>query len=201
MIYLCTDKDLIIEGIRSIDGTRCIKEIILLYLDSYGTDYDFNQFYVQCDDNSKFSAVIHRYNNFVYISADTLCNSAELENFISGFSGCQIISDNINFMTDLNSECCYVMSKAGGTSDFFSDNIRPCLSPAEISELVCKDMNDENKVDFLLNTAHQIRHDHISVYGYFIGNKPVCVLSCTNVNTEFSVLTFARTLDACQLRY
>ena len=72
MITLSNDKVKITKALEAVQGSVYIKETVRLYLEAYGTDYDFSQFYIQYSDaeNSESTAVIYRYNTQVYALTD-----------------------------------------------------------------------------------------------------------------------------------
>ncbi len=187
MITLCNDKELLLNSLCFFDDYIFISENIRLYLNSYGTDFDFCQYYLQfSDDDNEIKSVIMRYNSQVYILSKDA--NDEIQSFVSGFQGCEIIS-NICFS---NSETCYVMKKRGSISSI-NNQVKFIDSPKNIANLVTQGLDKDKAEDFFLNTAHQLRHKLISVAGIYKENKLVSVVSITENPSEYSVITFAYT--------
>jgi len=156
MVALICDRESLINAVDSIDSTNIISKYILLYLNSYGTGYDFLQSYVQIDLNRNVTAVILRYNTQVYVLADSKSASEELSSFLYGFSGCEIFINNDIISSASDKQRCYIMSRKGSFYNNASDNIKPTDSVKSATMLLSKDFSEERKTDFFLNTSHQL---------------------------------------------
>lgn len=192
MIRLCNDIKPISDALKSIEGNKAVKEIIKLYLVSYGVSYDFNQFYIQYS-NDVPTSLIHRYNNHVYVIATGDSDKEELLHYLKGFEECQVIADGLDKSDLSRADECYVMTKYGESCGVLIPEISDCTDAKTISELVCKNDSSEKKMDFFLNTAHQLRHSVINLKCYYLMSIPVCAVASTNINADVSVLTFVYT--------
>lgn len=189
MISICNDKELIYKSLCLFQDSVYISETIRLYLDSYGTDFDFCQYYLQfSDDNKEIKSVVMRYNSQVYVLSQALDNQ-EMLSFVKGFHDCVIISDNCYPCFDT----CYVMQKRGTTSSIINSEVKFIDSPKQITNLVAHGFDKEKAEDFFLNTAHQLRHNLISVSGIYKEGTLVSVVSFTENSLKYSVITFVYT--------
>ncbi|MGN0452713.1 MAG: GNAT family N-acetyltransferase [Ruminococcus sp.] len=181
------DREQILQALSRNFGSACIKSVIFLYLDSYGTDYDFLEFYVQTDGLGIPASVILRYNQLIYIAADESGGTEELAAFVCGFTDCTVISD-VSVMSD--GDEIFIMSKLGDASDNISENVYMTDDIKSVSDVVCKGLSKEKQTDFFLNTAHQHRHRGLSLYACFLGDKPVSVAGVTAVHGGCSYISF-----------
>lgn len=192
MISLCNNIQTVSSALQSIGGNKAVNELIRIYLDSYGVSYDFNQFYIQYS-NDVPTSLIHRYNNQVCLITSLESDKEELLLYLKGFKECQIIADGLDKSDYSCSDECYVMTKYGKSCDVLIPEISDCTDAKIISELVCKNDSSEKKMDFFLNTAHQLRHNVINIKCYCLMKTPVCAVASTNINADVSVLTFVYT--------
>ena len=192
MISLCNDTFTVTEALETQTGCDCLKEIIKLYLESYGTEYDFNQFYVQYNDNRIPTAVLHRYNTKLHL----ICVDADFEEllpFVCGFYDTELIT-NADLSSYLTSYVdCLVMSKKGEESDVLSSYICDYTDAKAVAELVCKKDSAEIKTDFFLNTALQLRRGKLIIEACLVNDRLASVASATNLSEDLSVLTFVYT--------
>ena len=197
MISLCKEKDSIYRALESINGSVYIRESIRLYLEAYGADYDFSQFYLQyaVDKCSAVTAVVVRYNNQIYALADDNADTEELSAFLCGIEEADLIADEILSSYFCNSKPCFCFCKNGEVPANMSTNIKITDSAKSIAELVTKTYNEQEKLDFFLNTSHQIRHNLIKAFGYYSEDKLASVVSATNIQNDLSVITFVFTDD------
>lgn len=193
MIFLSNDKIAIRNALNTIDGSAFIREIIRLYLEAYGVDYDFAQFFLQVSDSEEgVTAVVFRYNMFVYALTGKEFDFNEIMPFLGGFSGCSVIADRIFEDSFDNSKVCYIFSKYGNKKTL-PENIRLVNDAKSISSLVAKDYDEEARMDFYLNTSHQLRHSLLRVAGYFCEDKMVSTASTSDLSGKYSVITFVYT--------
>lgn len=196
MISLTSDRFAILNSLNTSEDFGYIKNIVKLYLDSYGVTYDFVEYYIQTDTESERStAVLLRYNNFLYCSVGEGADFAELSSFILGFYDCECYCNKPIFenTTDApDGEVCYVMSKSGEkcTQD---PSVISCENVRTITDIVTSELTYEKQTDFFLNTSHMLRHSTIKVFSYIVDNVAVCVaaFSCNNENS--SVIPFVYT--------
>lgn len=193
MISLCNDKIVLLNSLDCFKDSAFIRENIRLYLLSYGTKYDFCQFFLQyCDEDNSVTSVVMRYNSQVYALLGDKCID-ESVSFISGFTDCEIIVDNSLFNEYFKAETCYVMQKRGIKSKNDCDKIKLAESASSVAKLVTKDYEKEKADDFFLNTAHQMRHGFLSVAGFYEDDKLVSVVSFSDSSMEFSLVPFVFT--------
>ncbi len=197
MIYLCEDKEKVQEVIAKKFGLSCIRNTIELYLLSYGVVFDFAQFYIQHSQDSNIdTALVCRYNQTVYCIEDSNSDYTELTSFLCGFSDVTLIcDDSLPTLTDFadNRKIGSVMSKKGEVPSVQNSCVHLSNEPKPICNLVSEDMSEEKKIDFFLNTAHQLRHGFLSVYAYFEASSPVSVASVYENDKEEAVIPFVYT--------
>ena len=194
MISLCNSEESVNLALNEVKGTSFIRENIRLYLNSYSTQYEFAQYYLQySNETNEPVAVVLRYNNQIYVLVDERSDIGELSAFLQGFSGCDVVADNLIGDHFENIKECFVYEINGKKCADMSDNIKVVTSPKEISTLVTKDFDEKSKMDFFLNTAHQLRHNCISVFGCYAGEKLAAVVSASLAFNEYSVITFVYT--------
>lgn len=193
MIYLCSDNNKVQEVINKGIGTACIRNIINLYLLSYGIDYDFAQFYIQESyEGSTATALLFRYNQTVYLVSDSDCDTEELIAFIQGFTDVTLISDR-TFPIETKGEICAVMNKQGEKTDVQYSDVKSCNEPKAVAALVCENMPENRRTDFFLNTAYQMRHGLLSVFSYIKDSALVSVASVFKSDTKEAVIPFVYT--------
>lgn len=194
MISLCKDKHLINSALSSIQGSVFIADNIRLYLDSYGTEYEFIQFYLQySDEDSNITAAVMRYNNQVYAIVDNTANLDELAAFISGLEDCSVFADEVLKLYFNDYKTCYTFCREGAEPNDIPENINIEESAKCVVDLVAQDYDEESRLDFFLNTAHQMRHNLISVYGYYAENKLASVVSVSKSYDGVREITFVYT--------
>ncbi len=193
MIYLSCDIKKLQSVLDMNFRNSCIKNIIELYLKAYGAEYEFAQFYIQeLPEGNKPTAVILRYNNTVYSISNDCCDTCELSAFLCGFTDSELIADTL-LSTDSQFEVCAVMSKQGVHSDVQNSNVVTCNDPKAISNLVCENMQEDRKTEFFLNTAHQMRHNLITVLNYVNSDCAVSVASVFYSDRGEAVIPFVYT--------
>ncbi len=192
MIYLSNDTKEVFSVLRMNFGNTAIRNIVELYLSSYGTQFDFAQFYIQTNDNSNTTALIFRYNQTVYCLSDVGCDISELSGFLRGFTDTEVISDALLDADILEQECA-VMSTKGRANSVPDINVSLCTEPKLVASLVCEGFGISKETDFFLNTAHQMRHNLLSVYGLIRDNKPVSVASVFENENKEAVIPFVYT--------
>lgn len=197
MIYLCSDKDKVQSVINKSFGCACIRNTILLYIKSYGAQFEFAQFYIQCtQDRSTDTALMLRYNQTVYCITEDSADLPELMSFLMGFTETTLISDRIihnHTNESLVFESGAVMNKSGVIQNVQNPHVLLCSEPKPVCSLVSEDMPEHEKTDFYLNTAHQMRHGQLSVYAYYDGSAPVSVASLFHNSTGEAVIPFVYT--------
>lgn len=177
MIYLCCDNANVHTVIDKKFGCDCIRNIIDLYFRSYGTAFDFAQFYIQkSTENNCETAIILRYNQTVYLASDSNCDIEELSDFLSGFNDIDLISD-VPLALSRSGSICAVMSKNGVADSVQNSDVVLYNELKAVSDLVCEGMSEQKKTDFYLNTSHQVRHSLLLVYAYLKDSAPVSVAS------------------------
>ena len=190
MICLCNDINVPLNYFFCTNHSLFIKETIKLYLRSYGVKFDFCQLFIQYSEDKRVISVILRYNNLVFVVSDIYDD--ELCTFLQGFSECEITAGT-DLSARFNGKICYVMQKPGEPYVSVCDKIKNINSAKEISSLVTKGYSCEKAEDFFLNTAHQLRHNLISVNGLYAENSLSCVVSLSNTQDEYSLITFVYT--------
>lgn len=197
MIYLCSDRDKVQQVIARKFGCACIRNTIELYFLSYGVTFDFAQFYIQCSDvNNTDTALVCRYNQTLYCIADSPCDYTELTSFLCGFSDVTLIcEDSLPLLIPFadKRETGAVMSRKGSIQPVQNPCVITCNEAKTICNLVSEDMTESRKTDFFLNTAHQLRHKLLSVYGCFIGSELVSVASVFDNKRGEAVIPFVYT--------
>lgn len=191
MIGLCNNAQQVYNSLEVLPGSECLKEIMKLYLESYGVSFDFNQFYIQYEDGLP-TALFHRYNCQVNIIASDKSDKGELVPFIKSFSGCSVIADGLDVSDFDNGDYCLVMSKYGEISSEHFTDIRSCTDAKVIAELVCGD-DKEKMTDFFLNTAHQLRHSKLRIECMYVLGNLVCAVGASDLSYDISALTFVYT--------
>lgn len=194
MISLCKDKECITDALAKVNGSVFIRENIRLYLEAYGTDYEFSQLYLQYNDCdiTAVTSIVLRYNNLVYVLSDESADINELFAFVCGFADADVFADEILKSSFSDYDICYTFSKNGETVTALPD-IKIVESAKIVSDLVTKDYDEQLKLDFFLNTAHQIRHGILKVYGYYLENQLAAVVSASDVCNDLVVITFVYT--------
>ncbi len=192
MITLCLNSDDIFTAISSVEGSSYLKTVMRLYLDSYKTDYTFNEFYLQYERET-ITAVIHRYNSYIHVICDDNSDFDELSAFVTGFAESTLISDVLFFNSTQNTNKCYIMSKIGRSASSPCDVKEISDSLKKVCSLVGDSMNDSEKTDFYLNINHQVRHNNLSVFAWFIEDNPVSVAGVTKTFDGLSAITFVYT--------
>lgn len=200
MISLTKDSSLISFALLVCGGSDYIKNTVKLYLNSYGTEYDFAEYYIQTeDDNNEITSVIFRYNQTIYCAVGYSTDYLELSDFLNTFSDCEIISDSIIlFLRDNLSdfEVYTIMSKAGELSEHtYCDGVKVYENTQKIAELVTRDLHKDKQTDFFLNTSHQLRHGQIQVYAYMVDSEPVSVAAVSLNDTDIAVIPFVYTSE------
>lgn len=197
MIALLKNKESVINALENSGGSDCIKSIIELYMNAYGTDYDFAQFYTQYDSESnKPTSVIFRYNQTVYVSAGESADFFEISVFIRGFTDCTVCCDSVvsdKCPLPVDGEICAIMCKKGEPLASPSDNVSLSLDAKRISELVTSGLSENKQTDFFLNTAHLLRHGMISVFAYEFEGKIASVVAVSCNSADIAVITFVYT--------
>lgn len=195
MISLCNNKNEILNAINSFKNNLCLSEYIKLYLESYGTNFEFQECFLQYSnaDSKSVTAVILRYTNQVYINLSDCADIQELSAFICGFTDCTIFTD-ISF-SDMfkDKELYYVMSKKGVKALFCDDNVKLSRNIKEIVTLAGNDLSVSEREDFFLNTSHQLRHNHLLSYVYYCDNKAVSTAAVADISFNKSLITFVYT--------
>lgn len=176
MIYLSQNSAEISSVLQMSFGETAISNSIELYHKAYGVQYDFAQFYIQLSDNNEPSALIMRYNRSVYCLTDALCDIEEISEFIGGYTDTEVISD-IPLNIPANCQKCAVMSFTGSEKGNAAEQVSIIQDAKLITSLVGESLSEDESVDFFLNTAHQMRHNLLSVYGILKENKLLSVAS------------------------
>lgn len=192
MISLCLDKEKIACSVDSVGSYGFLKTLIHSYLEPYGTKFRFCEFYLQYIDDCT-TAVILRYNTYLYLLSDKNADIDELSAFLMSFSGSYLISDRefSDCYTDVKT--CYLMSSVG-EKNFFSSYVKDVSeSPKIIADIVTKGMSLSCSDDFYLNTAHQLRHKTLSAYARFVDGTAVSVVGFTKKYRGVSAITFVYT--------
>lgn len=199
MIKLADNKEPVISALSAVKGSDCMKNTIKLYLDSYGVGYGFCRFYIHTNDEyCKSSAVMLRYNNYLYCTADEFADFSELGEFIKSFSACSILADIIlcrNIYELKNGEICAVMSKKGERNiDILQSNIVMTDDIKAVTDIITVGMPESKRNDFFLNTSHQHRHGMLDIYAKMSGAIPVSIASVTkNADNSVAVIPFVFT--------
>ncbi len=190
MIFLCTDRNLILSAVNTQNASDYIIEHIRLYLESYGTDYEFQDVFLQKNtDLNIFTAVILRYNTQIYISVSDTADLQELVSFVSGFTKSTVIADKILRPYFSDCEICYEMRKNGEVSAASFSNIKEISDHKKIADLVGESLSQEEKMDFYLNFSHQIRHNKIFAYAYYVNFEPVSAVIVSRAFQNIHIIT------------
>ncbi len=196
MISLCSDCDLIFSVLNNSGNSGYIREYIRLYLDSYGTEYDFQDLFLQKNTESAiFTAVILRYNSQIFISASDTADVQEIVSFISGFMQCTVVADKILKPFFSESDVCYEMLRSDKAPVGVFPQIKESHSLKEIADLVGESLSNDEKIDFYLNSSHQLRHNKISAYAYYINNDPVSIVIISEVLQNMHLITTVYTQE------
>lgn len=190
MISLCTEYAEILSALNKQIGAEYICEYIRLFLESYGVDYNFQEFYLQFDEDfKKITSVILRYNNQIFVSVTQEADLLELCAFLSGFAQCTVIADK--YLGAYFPECdtCYIMSKNGSDADKITDDIRNSDNHKEIATLVTASMTQDKKADYLLNLSHQLRHKKVCAYVCYVDHKPVSAVVMSTLAQNSQIIT------------
>lgn len=183
MIYLSQNTNELFSVLKKAFGSTAIRNTIELYLRAYSVRYDFAQFYIQVNSN-KPSALIMRYNSTVYCLADIDSDLDELSSFFSGYKDTEIIS-HVPLSLSVNVQECAVMNTLGRPTAENPRKISVITDAKSVATLVCENLPENEATDFFLNTAHQMRHNLLSVYGILGDEKALSVASVyVNENCE-----------------
>lgn len=197
MIYICCDDEIIEELLSKNFGCDAIRYTILLNFRSYGTSFDFAQYYVQfSSEYNTETALIMRYNQTVYVLTTSECDTSELSSFVCGFADSELIYDGLAGSLQLPYKSINkgaVMCRVGFSSDVQNPAVVSINEPKVVANLVCENMSESKKTDFFLNTAHQMRHNHLRVYGVMSDNELVSSASVFAVDKEYSLIHFVYT--------
>ena len=197
MIYLCDDSNKVGAILNGDFGLDAIRYTILLNFKAYGTAYEFAQYYIQRSDEYNIdTALVMRYNHTVYILSTLECDLSELSSFVGGFTDCELIYDGfagaLNFTYESMSAGA-VMCAKGKSVDVQNFSVLLVNEPKPISELVGENMSSDKRTDFFLNTAHQMRHNLLRVYGVISDSRPVSAVSLFDVDSKHSLIHFVYT--------
>lgn len=193
MISLCFNTDEVSFAVDNLKGSGYLKTVIHSYLEAYGTKFNFNEFYLQYAEDD-ISAVILRYNSYIYLICNDNADIEELSAFLVSFNGSVLFCDDLFFSsTAVNVKKCYRMSQNGSGDNFNTDVREITNSPKIIADLVTKDISPEIKDEFYLNTAHQMRHNVLRAFASFADEKVVSVTGFTSEYKGVSAITFVYT--------
>lgn len=193
MISLCLDFKKIDSAIECVNGPDYIKSVMNLYLDSYGTKYDFCQFYLCVNNTDDICAVVLRYNSYIYVLSNDNADSDELFSFLSGFSKSVLYCDYCVAHRFDDVKVCYIMRKQGEKSGDLVKVSETSDSPFKIAELVCKNMSVADREDFFLNTAHQLRYGALKAFAIIAGDRPISVAGVSKCYRGTKAITFVYT--------
>ena len=197
MIYLCCDNEKTGEILSRKFSSEAIRFTVLLYYKSYGTSFDFAQYYIQFDEElNTETAIIMRYNQTIYILTKSECDVSELSSFVSGFADSEVIYDGGAgpLQIDCKSENIGAVMSRKGTDDSVQNTAVTLINePKLVTNLVGENMSENVKTDFFLNTAHQMRHNLLKVYGVMLDKKLVSTASVFDADSEQSLIHFVYT--------
>lgn len=193
MISLCNKRDTLLLALESATGCRYIREVIKLYLYSYGTQYDFVQFYVQTDDALRLTAVILRYNTFLYVSTNSNADKEELTDFIRSFSDSEVLCDKCLIEHLPSAQECFVFERMGTGCSVLSDNVTATDDARFATDLIGESMSGSKAEDLFLNTSHQIRHGTLKFYLYCENSQPASVVGVSVFSSDVSIIPFVYT--------
>ncbi len=196
MISLCTEHSQIFSAISEQNGSEYISEYIKLFLESYSVNYNFQEFFLQFDIHSeKITAVILRYNNQIFVSVSQGSDLTELSTFLSGFAQCTVIADKALRAYFRECDTCYTMSKNGLDTKEISNDIRLSDNPREIVALVWESMTQDKKMDYYLNLSHQMRHEIVRAYAYYVNMQPVSAVIISALSQKLHIITTVYTQE------
>ena len=196
MISLCSDSELIYSVLNDFGNSKYIREYIKLYLDSYGTEFDFQDLFLQKDtETGNCTAVVLRYNSQIFALVSDDSDLQELFPFLSGFSQCTVVADKILKPYFSNSDVCCEMLRRGVVPVESSPQIKESNAPKEIADLVGESLSKDEKTDYYLNLSHQLRHNRVSAYACYLSNKPVSAVILSNTSQSTHLITTVYTKE------
>lgn len=197
MIYKCFSKEQIYKGVLSLNASEYLEGTILMYLNSYDTDYNFCEFFLQSDSN-KTTAAILRYNTFLYCSVSTHADLDELFCWLKCFesSVTYINVDSSGYIQDQNTEECAFMHKKGvSISDIRVENITASSDIMHISRMVNKELAEDAIKEYYLDLTYRTRHNTSEIMGIYKDDELVSFLSCSCPYYGKSVIDLVYTKD------
>lgn len=198
MIYLENNYEDAITAVSELQKKGYLSVIIILYLDSYGCDYQFQETFLQ-KINDKITAIILRYNSKVYCLSDKESDYEELLSFSERFLGCEFISDipsNILKDTNIRFETLYDMQRSAGSDDYYSNNdLKVNDNVTHALGALREYLDSEEYEDFLLNNSFQHRHKLLDVYVVYADDQAVSVSGVTKTYSNQKAITFLYTKE------
>ncbi len=191
MISLCKDYNILHNSLLELNASDYLKHLILMYLKAYGAEYNFAEFYIESVSGNRATAVILRYNSFVYCAASQNADIYELSHWLNGFADTTVYSDIPLSLKGY--EALFEMSKVGARQG--ESEVVLLSKPEhfkEISNLINKDAEISVKNEFFLDISHLYRHDNLDIFGFFKDNK-LLSFAAASKDEKISVISFVFT--------
>ena len=196
MIYLESDEYRAKELLLGLDNSSFLGVTISHCFSVYGLGYNFQELFIQCVD-AKPAAFILRYNSTVYCYVSDSVDMEELQPFISGFTGCEIItniSDNDARMFGLEAEELFEMKRTGkGNCELCDDVTEVSTDITKALSVLKEHLHPMKYEDFLLNMSFQQRHGLLKVYSSLFDGVYTCVLGVTELYDNIKTISFLYT--------
>lgn len=179
MISKCFNKEQIHKGVLSLNASEFFEGTILMYLNSYGTDYNFCEFFLQTDNNIPTAAIL-RYNTFLYCSVSTHADLDELFCWLKGFESSVIYInvDSLGYIQDqITEECAFMHKKGVSFSDIRVEKITASSDIMQISRMVNEESAEDVTKEYFLDLTYRTRHNISEIKGIYKDDELVSFLS------------------------
>ncbi len=195
MISRCSDKSRVMSGALTLEASEYLKGIILMYLNSYGTEYDFCEFYLQTDNIGIVTAVSLRYNTFLYCNIGDKADREELSLWLGGFES---VTAFVNFQfSPEHSEKCVLMHKCGSTVTDKNRvvNISSSADIMRISRMVNEGLSEDVANEYFLDLTYLLRHGSAEIKGMFSEGEIISFLMVSRPILGKSVINLVYTRE------
>lgn len=195
MISRCFDKNRVMKSVLSLDDSEYLKGIILMYLNAYGTEYDFCEFYLQTDNIGKVTAVSLRYNTFLYCIMGDEAYTEEISLWLGGFGQVTVFA-NIQLPAE-HSDKCILMHRRGSVASDKNRvvNVNSSADIMKISRMVNKDLPEDIAKEYFLDLSYLLRHNTAEIKGVFSDEEIVSFMMISRPVLGKSVINLVYTSE------